>query len=111
MIIFVPPSIPVEFFCYSQSPTRPQAAAARILHPARNEIAAAVLDFKHRLNIETPAPPVFHFNNHAVEKALAPGVVHLSRCDPAPMFIHPWDLVSGKARASYKPRPSLMPSA
>jgi hypothetical protein len=81
-----------NFHLKSQSPSRAQAAAARVFHSSHHVVAAAVFNFDHRSKIEAHAPLVLHINHHANEQALAPGVFHLGRRDLAPMFFHPDDL-------------------
>jgi hypothetical protein len=78
----------------SQSPSRAQAIAARVFRSNPDAIATVVFDFNHCSKIEALAPQVLHFNQRAVKQSLTPRVVHPDRCDSAPMFIHPGDLVS-----------------
>jgi hypothetical protein len=83
-----------ELYMKSQSPFRAQAAAARVFHSSRHFVEAGVFHFKPRCKAEALAPPVLHFNHHANEQTLAPGVFHPGRRDLAPMFFHTVDLVS-----------------
>jgi hypothetical protein len=84
----------------SQSPLRLQAVAARIFHPHRHAIAAAVFYFNLHAKVQALAPLVFHFNHHAMEQALAPGVFQPGRRYFAPMFFHPGHSAPGQALAS-----------
>jgi hypothetical protein len=83
-----------------QLPSRAQAVAARVFHRNLDAIATAVFDFNHRCEVEALAPQVLHFNQRALKKSLTAGVFRPDRCDSAPMFIHPGDLVSERILAS-----------
>jgi hypothetical protein len=61
----------------------------------RYSIATAVFDFNDSSRVEALATLVLDFNNHAIDQAHAPGVIHPGRRDLAPMFFHPCELISG----------------
>jgi hypothetical protein len=87
------------FHLESQSPSRVQALTARVFHLKRCAVATAVFDFNDCPRIEALATLVFHFDNHAFDQALAPGVLHPSCRDFAPVFILPCDLDPWQALA------------